>query len=359
LNLKKISLEAATSDAQGRRLRIQGFAQSGQGVINMDGFALLEPGFPVELSLIGEKFEAAKLPEAEVSVSPTLKIAFGHAQGNITGKVKVANAHIELKELPAGSVKVSEDEIIVGQEKSPEEEAVAAPVNINANIEVDLGKDTHFSGFGLETDLTGKLQIVQKDQKMRLHGNVDMKDATYKSYGQDLTVRKGRFLFNGPPDNPWLDVEAIRVSRDKKVTATLALSGSAKSPKTKIYSDPALPESEALAYLVTGRSMSQVSKDEGNMIAAAALSYGTGEMSWLADKLGIDEFEVKEGETLQDTLVAVGQYLNPDFYVGAKVGLFNNQTSLVLKRKLTESLNVETEAGVSQRIKLNYEVDKD
>ncbi|MGZ8095402.1 MAG: translocation/assembly module TamB domain-containing protein, partial [Methylosarcina sp.] len=186
LNLRKISLEAATTDEQGRRLRIQGFAQSGQGVINMDGFALLEPGFPVELTLIGEKFEAAKLPEAEVSVSPTLKIAFGHAQGNITGKVKVANAHIELKELPAGSVKVSEDEIIVGQEKSPEEEAAAAPVNINANIEVDLGKDTHFSGFGLETDLTGKLQIVQKDQKMRLHGNVDMKDATYKSYGQDL-----------------------------------------------------------------------------------------------------------------------------------------------------------------------------
>jgi hypothetical protein len=41
------------------------------------------------------------------------------------------------------------------------------------------------------------------------------------------------------------------------------------------------------------------------------------------------------------------------------VGLFNNQTSLVLKRKLTESLNVETEAGVSQRIKLNYEKDVD
>jgi autotransporter translocation and assembly factor TamB len=352
LSLRKINLDAATTDEQGRRLRIQGFAQSGQGVINLDGFARLEPGWPVELTLIGEKFEAAKLPEAEVSVSPQLKIAFGNGQGSVTGKVKVANADIEVKELPAGSVKVSEDEIIVGQEETRE---AAAPINIHANIEVDLGKDTHFSGFGLETDLTGKLQIVQKDQKLRLHGNVDMKEATYKSYGQDLTVRKGRFVFNGPPDNPWLDVEAIRVSRDKKVTAVLALTGPAKSPKTKISSDPALPESEALAYLVTGRSMSQVSKDEGNMIAAAALSYGTGQMSWLADKLGIDEFEVKEGETLQDTLVAVGQYLNPDFYVGAKVGLFNNQAALVLKRKLTESLNVETEAGVSQRIKLNYE----
>lgn len=357
LSLRKINLDAATADDRGRRLKIQGFAQSGQGVVNLDGFARLEPGWPVELTLTGEKFQAAKLPEAQVSVSPALKIAFGNGQGSVTGNVKVASADIELKELPAGSVKVSEDEIIVGREQSREK--AAAPVDVRADVEVDLGKDTHFSGFGLETDLTGKLQIVQKDRKLRLHGNVDMQDATYKSYGQDLTVRKGRFVFNGPPDNPWLDVEAIRVPRDKKVTAVLALSGPAKNPQAKISSNPALPESEALAYLVTGRSMSQVSKGEGNMIAAAALSYGTGQMSWLADKLGIDEFEVKEGATLQDTLVAVGQYLNPDFYVGAKVGLFNNQAALVLKRKLTESLNVETEAGVSQRIKLNYEGDAD
>lgn len=357
LSVRKINLDAATEDEQGRRLRIQGSAQSGQGVIQLQGFALLEPGWPVELTLIGEKFEAAKLPEAVVSVSPTLKIEFGHAQGNVTGKLKVASADIQLKELPASSVRVSEDEIIVGQDTSQEEKP--APININASVEVDLGRNTRFSGFGLKTELTGKMQIIQKDKKMRLHGNVDMKEATYKSYGQDLTVRKGRFVFNGPPDNPWLDVEATRVSKDKKVTAVLALSGPVKNPKTKISSTPALPESEALAYLVTGRSMSQVSKDEGNLIAAAALSYGTGQMSWLADKLGIDEFEVKEGETLQDTLVAVGQYLNPDFYIGAKVGLFNNQAALVLKRKLTESLNVETEAGVSQRIKLNYEMEAD
>jgi translocation and assembly module TamB len=32
---------------------------------------------------------------------------------------------------------------------------------------------------------------------------------------------------------------------------------------------------------------------------------------------------------------------------------------LIVKRKLTKSLNVETQTGESQRIKLNYELDTD
>ncbi len=262
-----------------------------------------------------------------------------------------------LQEFPENAVRVSPDEIILGQEKVAEK-APATP-GIDANIDVELGKQVSFSGKGLATNLTGKLKIVKTGEKMAMHGNVDMIKARYKSYGQDLTVRKGRFLFNGPVDNPWLDVEAIRVSNSKKVTAILSLTGSLQKPETRISSEPALPEAEALAYLITGRPLNQVSKSEGNMLASAALSYGGGQAAWLTEKLGIDEFEVQEGETLQDTLVAVGEYLTPDFYVGAKVGLFNKQAAMVLKHKITDAINVETQAGTSQRVKINYEIDTD
>ena len=107
-----------------------------------------------------------------------------------------------------------------------------------------------------------------------MYGNVDMNKARYKSYGQDLTVRKGRFLFNGPVDKPWLDVEAIRVSKSKQVTAILNLTGPLDAPQTRLSSEPALPEAEVLAYLVTGGPLNQVSKSESNMVASAALSYG-------------------------------------------------------------------------------------
>ena len=227
------------------------------------------------------------------------------------------------------------------------------------NIELELGEQVSFSGRGLNTELAGKLQLTKAAEKISLFGKIDMLKARYKSYGQDLTVRQGRLVFNGPVDDPWVDVEAIRLSKNRKVTAILGLSGSLQKPQTRIYADPALPESEALAYLVTGRSLSQVSKAEGNMLASAAMSYAGGHAAWITDKLGIDEFDVQEGETLQDTLVTMGEYLTPDFYLGTKVGLFNKQAVMVLKHNITDAINLETQAGTSQRIKLNYEIDKD
>jgi translocation and assembly module TamB len=359
LGLRDIKLQALASGSDTGRIHITGSAKSGEGAVYLDGFAVLQAqaGWPVELMLKGENFEVARLPEAQLAISPDLKFVFAESQGKVTGTLKVPKAILSLQEFPENAVRVSSDEIILGQERV--EEKVPAALGIDANIDVELGKQVSFSGKGLATNLTGKLKVVKAREKMTMHGNVDMIKARYKSYGQDLTVRKGRFLFNGPVDNPWLDVEAIRVSKSKKVTAILSLTGSLQKPQTRISSEPALPEAEALAYLMTGGPLNQVSKSEGSMLASAALSYGGGKAAWLTEKLGIDEFEVQEGETLQDSLVAVGEYLTPDFYVGAKVGLFNKQAAMVLKHKITDSINVETQAGTSQRVKINYEIDTD
>ncbi|MDO9169119.1 MAG: translocation/assembly module TamB domain-containing protein [Methylobacter sp.] len=352
LEIREIKLQAL---AAAERIQLSGSAKSGQGFINLDGFADLQGA--AEIMLNGTDFDVAQLPEAQIAVSPALKLLFADRQGKVTGKLKIPKAVFQLKDIPENAVKVSPDEVILGEQKT--EKPTTAAINIDADIEVELGKQISFSGQGLETKLSGKLKIAKSGEKTAMYGVVDMNKARYKRYGQELTVRKGRFLFNGPIDKPWLDVEAIRISRSQDVTAILSLTGPLEAPQTRIYSEPDLPEAEALAYLVTGRALNQVSKAEGNMVASAALSYGAGQVSWIADKLGVDEFEIKEGQTLQDTLAAVGQYLTPDFYVGAKVGLFNKQAVLVLKHKLTKTLNVETQTGTSQRIKLNYEFDKD
>jgi len=353
LGLHDIKLQALPSSDE--RIRLSGFAKSGSGSVKLDGYADLQG--TAEFMLSGTDFEVAKLAEAQIAVSPELKGVFTKTQRKVTGQLKIPKAVIKLPQLPENAVNVSSDEVILGEKKA--EQNPELPIAIDADIDIELGKQVSFSGQGLVTDLSGKLKFIQTGEKTALYGNVDMNKASYKSYGQDLTVRKGRFLFNGPADKPWLDVEAIRVSKSRDVTAILNLTGPLKALQTRISSEPALPEAEALAYLVTGGPLNQVSKSEGNRLAAAALSYGAGRISWLADKLGVDEFAVKEGKTLQDTLATVGQYLTPDFYVGAKVGLFNKQAVLVLKRKLTKTFNIETQTGTSQRIKLNYEFDTD
>ena len=353
ISLRDINLKILTADEQGRRMQVTGSANSAKGQLTINGFASLDG--TADLSIQGSDFEVAKLPEAEVTLSPDLKLTLAETESKLSGYLQVPKAIITLQELPKNAVTVSEDEVIKGQTISEKKTNVS--LGLNTNIDVELGPQVRFSGQGLDTELQGKLKITQSGNKTAMHGTIDMIKGHYQSYGQDLTVRKGRFMFDGPVDSPWLDVEAIRVSKDQNVTAVLSLTGPLKAPKTRIYSEPALPESEALAYLLTGSSLNQVGKADGNMVAGAALSYGAGQLSWLTEKLGVDEFEVKQGKTLQDTMLAVGQYLTPDFYVGTKVGIFNQQAVLVLKHKLSQYFTVETQAGTSQRIKLNYEID--
>ncbi|MCK9619237.1 MAG: translocation/assembly module TamB domain-containing protein [Methylobacter sp.] len=354
VGIRDIRLQALPSSSA-ERIQLSGSAKSGQGYIQLDGFATLQG--TGEFMLIGTNFEVAKLPEAQITVSPELKAAFTETERKVTGKLKIPKAILQMSQLPENAVKVSSDEVILGEQEADRE--VAAVIPVDADIDIELGKQVSFSGQGLKTDLSGKLKMTQTGQTTAMYGDVNMDKAQYKSYGQDLTVRKGKILFNGPVDKPWLDVEAIRVSKDKTVTAILNLSGPLDAPKTRIYSEPALPEEEALAYLITGGPLNQVSQAEGDMVASAALSYGASKASWIASKLGIGELEVEQGKTLQDTMASVGRYLTPNLYVGTKVGLFNRQVVLVLKRKLTKTLNVETQTGTSQRIKFNYEKETD
>jgi translocation and assembly module TamB len=354
IGIRDIRLQALPSSSA-ERIQLNGSAKSGQGYIQLDGFASLQGSG--EFMLIGTNFEVAKIPDAQITVSPELKAMFTETERKVTGKLNIPKAILQMKQLPENAVKVSSDEVILGEQEAEQEVVAVIPVDVDMDIE--LGKQVNFSGQGLTTDLSGKLKLTKTGQKTAMFGNVNMDKARFKSYGQDLTVRKGKILFNGPVDKPWLDVEAIRVSNDKSVTAILNLSGPLDAPKTQLSSEPALPEEEVLAYLLTGGPLNQVSQEEGNMVASAALSYGASKASWIANKLGIGEFEVEQGKTLQDTMASVGQYLTPKLYVGTKVGLFNQQVVLVLKRKLTKTLNVETQTGTSQRIKFNYENETD
>lgn len=350
LQLRQINIQALAAN---ERVQLKGSAKSGDGQLKLDG-AFNLPTQVLDMMITGDNFEVTKLAEAEINISPQLNVVFAKSQGKVTGKLAIPKAIIQLQQIPESAIAVSKDEIILGE--TDQQDTKLTATNIDANINIELGKNVNFSGMGLKTDLQGKLQLVKTGEKTAMYGNVNMNKASYKSYGQDLIVRKGQFVFNGSPENPSLNVEATRLSIDKKVTAVLNVTGTPDKLTTRIYTEPSLPETEALAYLIAGKPLNQTSKAEGSMIAGAALSYGAGQASWLTKKLGIDEFEVQEGKTLQSTLLAVGEYLTPDFYVGAKVGLFNKQVALVLKHKITDSLNVETQTGESQRIKLNYEI---
>lgn len=340
-------------------LGVQGQVASGEGRLTIAGKVDVSAptGPAVDLSVKGENFQAVQLPEATVQVSPDLRLQ-GKGPYHLSGKLLIPRAAIELEEVPTGTVNVSDDEIVVGEETTQARQT--GTQNLTARVRVELGEHVTFKGFGLKTSLEGRLDAAVDEQGTRVDGKIELRDGQYKAYGQDLTVERGRLLFVGPPGNPGVDLRAVRESRDGRVKAYLAMSGPLSKPRPRIYTEPSLPEAEALAYLLTGRGLDSASQEEGANIAGAALSLGLSTAEPLIQQMGLDEVRVEEGTGgAESTSVILGKYLNPDLYVGYSQGLFNPEGAVLLRLRLSEQVEVESRSGNEQSVDLFYRLEHD
>ncbi|MDJ0738177.1 MAG: translocation/assembly module TamB domain-containing protein [Gammaproteobacteria bacterium] len=349
-------------DGQGP-LAVDGSVTSGDGRIAIRGQVdpVASDGPAVDLRIRGDDFLAVRLPEATARVSPDLRLQ-GRGSYRLTGTLRIPQAAIELQELPQGTVAVSDDAVIVGRD------APAAPAArrqaLDAAIAVVLGDDVTFAGFGLKTRLEGSLDAQSGQRGTLVDGKIELRDASYKAYGQDLKVEQGRLLFAGPPGNPEVDLRAVRESRDGRVRAYLAMSGPLAEPRPRVYTEPALPEAEAVAYLLTGRGLAAASAGEGQDIGSAALSLGLSRseplLQDLGDRLGLDDLRVDNGSGgIADSSLLLGKYLNPDLYLGYSQGLFNPEGAVLLRLRLSERLEVESRSGSEQSVDLFYKIEHD
>jgi translocation and assembly module TamB len=358
--LTEIGLEiSADGDAP---FLVQGGLRSGQGRLEIEGEidARSTGAERVDLRIRGQDVQVARLPEAEVEISPDLRLQ-GAGPYHLSGTLRVPRSRIELSELPRSTVAVSADEIVVGEQ---EETAESVPRNLTARVRLELGDEVSFSGFGLQTRLTGTLDAATDAKGTRLDGRIDLQDARYKGYGQELTVERGRLLFAGPPANPDIDLRAVRESRDGRVKAYLAVTGPLSKPASRVYSEPALPDAEALAYLLTGSGLDEAGKGEGVDIAAAALELGLSKgdplLQDLGDRLGIDDLKLESGAGgIESSSLLLGKYLNPDLYLGYSQGLFNPEGAVLLRLRVTERLELESRSGNEQSVDLFYRLEHD
>ena len=145
------------------------------------------------------------------------------------------------------------DQVILNKDLQPEGET-KVPFNVETNINISIGDDFRLSAFGLEGDLVGKLNVAQKDQGPFITGEVNIVDGSYQSFGQDLIIEEGKILMNGPPDQPYVAINAIRNPDNTQddVTAGVRVTGPATEPTIDIYSEPSMPQANALSYLLRG-----------------------------------------------------------------------------------------------------------
>ena len=234
-------------------------------------------------------------------------------------------------------------------------------------VTLDLGPDFQLQGKGLNTRLTGQLDLVSNASTQglpRLHGQVRTLGGRYKAYGQQLNISTGVLRFNGAYDNPGLEIIALRPHLTQSVG--VQVSGSALLPRIRLYADPDMPDADKLAWLVLGRSAANGGAESAVLQQAAmVLLSGNGKTlsSELAGKLGLDEISLgtstRTGTTATGAAVTLGKRLSQDFYMAYETSISGTLGSFFIFYDLTQRLTLRAQAGEQSALDMIFRVRRD
>jgi translocation and assembly module TamB len=348
-------------------LRVDGSVQSGAGALTLAGIAGFGSEPTTDITIKGSQFTAADIPAAKVVIAPELRLQ-RDAQGlGLTGSVLLDSADVNLDKLPgAGASKASPDVVVVDR-PAPEP---GSTLPFTATVKVDLGRKTHLAGMGLDGRLAGTLTVNERPGRATTGQGQITVSGTYKAYGQNLAIQRGKLLFASTPiDNPGLDIRAIRklnpnATIDEGQEVGLQISGTAQRPVLTVFSNPLMEQSDALSYLITGKPLSQVKGGEGDMLGAAAQALGSAAGNLLAksigSKIGVDDIGVSSNEALGgNSAFTVGKYLSPRLYLSYGVGLFEPGEVVTLRYRLSHRWNFEAQSATEfSRASFNYRYER-
>jgi translocation and assembly module TamB len=358
LELTDIGLRAQGDGTE--LLALSGTARSDQGTVKLQGDVRFDPQahWPFHLDIEGKEFGVARLPEAYVTANPALTVSGDTRRVELKGSVGIPTAKIEVKQLPESAVQVSDDQVIVGESGSTTQpESATDKTALVIDVKVKLGNAVSFQGLGLATQLAGNLQLRSlAGGDVVGDGVLKLKKGTYEAYGQKLVIEQGRLLFTGPLDNPALDIRATRTAGNVK--AGILITGTLQSPLATVYSDPVLPEAEAMSYLLTGKPMSSTASTESQAITAAAgLGASNPLTKQITEAIGVD-LGVESGATEEESMVSVGKQITSQLRVEYLYGLFNEAWKMKFTYELSRYFSLTGESGLQQAIDLNVTVDR-
>ncbi len=275
------------------------------------------------------------------------------------GKIHIPNAQITLNAIPESSVSESEDVIVIGEKKA---DGKYSALKIRPNVTVSLGKNVKFKGFGLDAKLGGSIHVSHNRQDITTQGSVQIVEGKYEAYGQDLVVKNGRLVFNGPPSIVGMDIKAVRTIEGDDIIAGIHLTGTLLHPKTKLFSTPSLSESNVLSYLLTGRNLEDITGSQTALLMQAVRSLnivnGDGLLRNIGNSLGLDDLSFVAKDDLKKSELRLGKKLGSRTYVRYIVGLFDSMQKIAIEYKVNKYLDLEAQAGAdSQSIDLIYKID--
>ena len=312
-------------------------------------------------------------------VSGDAGITLSPQRAELYAKLTVDGAYINFSGL-RGARSLPSD--VVVNRAGAQRKAVAAPVDVTLDMQANLGKRFYIEGAGLEARLDGAINVSGRPSLLRGEGSVRTVDGVFAGYGQRLQIQRGIVTFQGPVDNPALNVLAVRAGLPVEVG--VAISGTAQKPFVRLHSDPSMSDTEKLNWLVLGRPPGPNDGNDRAMLSAAASALFSGQVdsasAGLMRTLGIDQIALQPGQSSASLLpretvagrlrssgtsssnsaagdfLAVGKRINDDLFLSFEQALSGAEYFVALNYRLTRQLSVIARAGSTNALDLVYSI---
>ena len=336
-------------------LRLASLAKGG-GSVEMRGRVLVQ-GMEGSFDFTARRLVVPIGPGQRVVLSGNANVASTKGRFEIRGKLKADEGNIELV---GGDAPTLPDDVRIrpaaGAEQAADAPPAAQPLRIDTDVELDLGENLRVYGSGVDARLAGTISLRGSlPDALRAYGTVRVRDGTYTAYGRKLQITRSRVVFNGPLDNPVLDIVALR--RDQRVEAGVALSGTVLDPRVKLISIPDVPDAEKLSWLVLGVALdSGHTGDQSAALQAAAMTLlggkGGGVTEGVRSALALDVMTVRGagggGSLLPSGFgesTAVPGHLGS--FAKSSTGMTASDNVFVIGKKLASNVLVTFEQGLS------------
>lgn len=303
-----------------------------------------------------------------------IEITAKHIQVNGAFAADAGFVGLARSELPS----LSNDVFVVRTGETAETRA--RRVTLGFDLGIDLGNAFFISGKGINTRVEGAVRLRSAGRgAVTAVGSLEAVDGVYEGFGQKLRIARGRLNFQGAPENPGLDILALRDGLPVEVGVTITRTAAA--PLVRMHSDPPMADAEALSWLVLGRPPDQSGGDNIALAAAAAGLLGgssEGYTTRVARAIGVDEISIRSGNfgiasllparsvagslrsdeasaaTVSGEIITIGKNINEALTLSYQQALSDTSKFIQLNYRLTRGLSVVVRGGTDTALDLVY-----
>jgi hypothetical protein len=319
LTLKKtnVSLADGSRLAMRGQLTLAGSLQAPvlRGEIEIQNGSIRLPEAPKNLlpargeALLWEEERQAGQGDADTTSIAAIASDSRQTASGLTGPARAFSAQAERRRIAA-----AETETPVVARTDPGR-ALRDSVQLDMDIQLVIPSGLWLRGQGLEVELSGDLQVVQKGSKPAVTGELQALRGFFRLLGRTFFVERGLVSFYGEEElNPELD---LRLACQLEATKFwVDFTGTLLEPKLALTSDPEMPEGDIMSFLLFGRPLNELNGDQVNLVQRRATDvvtlFGTAQLeARLSQQLGVDMVTIREsqGQDKSSSLV-IGKYIS-------------------------------------------------